>query len=112
MDLEHLQDYTSGRWIVKEGKDSEFVSVWEDFAAWAINSRGTVDAILLRDAHRQESFISMASWRDAASIESAIADPKWQEFVRRLEAMCDYTEVVQTEKAAYLSTAMISGMML
>jgi quinol monooxygenase YgiN len=75
---EHV--YTSGVWIVKEGRADEFERRWQE----AVNATSLefpdVKFMLLRDHGDPSRFVSLAEgWRNAEQIEAARATPAYQD---------------------------------
>jgi hypothetical protein len=53
------QLFTHGRWIVKPGREEDFVAAWRDFAEWTIASvEGSSGGWLLRDREQPNRFFS------------------------------------------------------
>lgn len=82
--------YTSGNWVVKEGKEKEFVAAWTELVQW---SQATFPAFgaafLIQQNDDPKHFISVGTWSDADAV------PKWRqhaEFPEKLGAarsLCD-----------------------
>ena len=49
--------YSQGTWIVKAGKESEFVEAWTEFAEWS-RVAGIINGKLLRDMAQPTRFIA------------------------------------------------------
>jgi len=54
--------WSSGRWVVKAGKESAFVEAWADFARWSAGEFPGARAWLLRDRASPRSFLSVGPW--------------------------------------------------
>jgi len=53
------QLFTSGQWLVKPGKEAEFISAWNTFAHWTgDNQAGVGSGHLLQDTTNSRSFLS------------------------------------------------------
>ena len=62
-----MEYYTSASWVVREGKEDEFVAGWRDWIEWTRdNVRGLISARLVRDTREPRHFISLAQWEDAS----------------------------------------------
>jgi len=55
--------YTSGDWLVKPGREEEFIDAWRDLAEWtaAETTQGT-RAVLLHDRDEPALFRSFGPW--------------------------------------------------
>ena len=51
--------HASGNWMVKKGKEQEFVARWTEFLEW---TRGLVSASLIQDEGNPGHFVSIALW--------------------------------------------------
>jgi heme-degrading monooxygenase HmoA len=61
--------YTVGIWIVKPGKEDEFVKAWSALAEWTKSTfEGAGSATLLRDQGQPNRFVSFGPWRSEADI--------------------------------------------
>ena len=86
----HEPLYTSGTWIVKPGKEKEFIDRWQDFAAWSRdNIAGLVKAHLLQDKEEPRKFESFGEWRDDYSIEQWRASKQFQDFMATMKQLCE-----------------------
>ncbi|MGH2605671.1 MAG: hypothetical protein ACRDG5_03690, partial [Anaerolineales bacterium] len=57
------QLFTSGAWLVKEGKEAEFVSAWKNFAEWTSRAGlGAGAGHLLQDTAEPRRFLSFGPW--------------------------------------------------
>jgi len=55
--------YTSGDWMVKPGRDEEFIEAWHDLAEWtAAEMAPGAPATLLRDRDEPAHFRSFGPW--------------------------------------------------
>ena len=89
-----MEYYTSGRWVVKEGCEEEFVEAWEEFARWsAENFEGASWARLGQQRDNPQHFLSLGSWLDDAEIEAWRAHPEFGRHMTRMEAMLADAEV-------------------
>jgi len=59
------QLFTSGTWLVKQGKEEEFVREWKEFADWSVqNNLGSDKPYLLEDINNPKYYISFGPWPD------------------------------------------------
>jgi heme-degrading monooxygenase HmoA len=76
------QLFTSGDWLVKEGKEGDFVKAWRELAEWtAGNVSGAGWATLLRDRDDPRRFLSFGPWQSLESIEAWRSSEGFQERV-------------------------------
>ena len=62
--------FTSGEWLVKPGKESEFIAAWNSFTDWTGQSQvGAGTDHLLRDTKNPGSFLSFGPWENTEAIE-------------------------------------------
>jgi heme-degrading monooxygenase HmoA len=55
--------YTSGDWMVKPGREEEFIEAWHDLAEWtATEIAPGASAMLLRDRDEPARFRSFGPW--------------------------------------------------
>jgi heme-degrading monooxygenase HmoA len=63
--------YASGNWLVKEGKEEDFVRAWRSWFEWSRDhAPGLRGAILIRSMDDPRRFVSMSTWES----EKARAD--------------------------------------
>jgi heme-degrading monooxygenase HmoA len=78
---EHFSHTT---WIVKPGREDEFVERWHAFAAWSAAEGLSARATLLRDVDDPTRFISFGPWETLTAIRHWRAQPGFHEHVARL----------------------------
>jgi heme-degrading monooxygenase HmoA len=84
------QPYTSGRWLVREGQEDEFITRWTEFTQWALeNSRGAEFFALIREEAEPRRFLSFGAWEDKASVDGWRSTPEFQERMRRCRELCE-----------------------
>lgn len=82
--------YTSGDWLVKEGREAEFVAAWRDLADWTAGSvPGAGWARLLRDRDEPRHFLSFGPWE---SLEAVAAWRSSEGFARRIGGIRDLVD--------------------
>ena len=83
-----MEEYSSGEWLVKAGREEEFVQTWREFADAA--SQGPDDwATLLRDRGNPRHFRSVGLWRDS---EQAVAWRASDRFKSGMESLRELLE--------------------
>jgi heme-degrading monooxygenase HmoA len=89
--------YTCSVWTVPEGRDDEFVSAFQRFAA-AADEIGAREGFILQDEDDPARFIVVRRW------ESAEAVQRWQQDDRRRHAAGEaLVQVVPEAQQAYLT---------
>lgn len=84
------QLFTSGDWLVKEGKEVEFVEAWRGLAEWTTaNTRGAGWATLLRDRDDPRRFLSFGPWQSLEAIEAWRSSEGFQERVGRMRELLE-----------------------
>jgi quinol monooxygenase YgiN len=84
------QPYTSGNWMVMEGKEDEFVRTWTEFTEWSLaNAPGAETFLLIRDATNPGRFISFGAWEDAGNVAAWRDRPEFQQRLGACRALCD-----------------------
>jgi quinol monooxygenase YgiN len=84
------QPYTSGNWIVSEGKENAFIEQWAAVADWCLaNSPGARFFRLIRDSQEPRHFISFGEWEDFDSVSVARSRPEFLRLFRGCQNLCD-----------------------
>jgi len=84
------QLYLSGQWLVKPGKEAEFISAWDTFAQWTVlNQAGAGSGHLIQDTANSRSFLSFSPWDSQDAIEQWRLKPEFQAFLSRARELCD-----------------------
>ena len=84
------QLYNSGQWLVKPGKEAEFISAWDTFAKWTVlNQAGAGSGHLIQDTANSRSFLSFSPWDSQDAIQQWRLKPEFQAFVSRARELCD-----------------------
>ncbi len=84
------QHFTSGEWLVKAGKESEFIVAWEYFAKWTGQSQvGAGTGHLLQDSTNPRKFLSFGPWDNIGAIDHWRDEPEFQAFVEKARELCD-----------------------
>jgi quinol monooxygenase YgiN len=72
--------YTSGVYIVREGREGEFTRRWQESADGAVLEFPDVKFMLFRDAENPRRFLSLEhGWRNPEQIEAARSTPGYQD---------------------------------
>lgn len=94
------QIYTSGDWLVKEGREEEFIAAWEEMASWTVETIETATwATLLRDDDNPRLFRSFGPWdsRDTVAI--------WREMDGFKERVARIRDLIESLDAKTMETA-------
>lgn len=84
------QPYTSGNWVVMEGKEEEFVARWTEFTEWSLaNAPGAEEFLLIRENEDPRHFISFGAWEDAGNVAAWRDRPEFQERLAACRALCE-----------------------
>jgi len=81
--------YTVGIWMIKPGKENEFVSKWSSFADWTkknISDVGT--GRLLQDTKDPLKFISFGDWQSEVVIQNWRNSDAFKNFVDSVKDIC------------------------
>ena len=82
--------YTSGRWVVQEGNEEEFVSRWRAFTEWAAREAdGAGHFTLLQQKDAPTHFISFGSWSGAEEIAAWRASEEFARHMGSCRELCD-----------------------
>jgi heme-degrading monooxygenase HmoA len=76
--------YTMGTWIVKPGREAEFVRRWEEMGVWTTGRFAGARGTLLRDREEPNRFVSFGPWKSAEQIGEWRSDPEFAEHVARI----------------------------
>jgi quinol monooxygenase YgiN len=96
--------YTSGVWVVKEGREDEFTRRWQESAdRLALEFRG-VKFMLWRDQENPRRFVSLGEgWRNRAQIDAARETPEFQDTMASIWRVLDSGEMTTLDLIASVS---------
>ncbi len=84
------QRFSVGIWLVKSGKEKEFIAAFGDFSKWVFNRNlGAVGVYLLQDIQQSNRFITCGPWENIQKIEEWRNLPEFKEFFAKTKEMCD-----------------------
>ncbi len=96
--------YSMGEWYVKEGREEEFIELWQRFANWTVQRvHGSTWATLLRDLEDPRRFVSFGPWTAQEAIDA------WQEMPEAREHLAALRELVEWFKSHTLELAGRAG---
>jgi len=81
--------WTHGRWIVKPGREDEFVAAWREFAEWSAESFPGGRGMLFRDREEEGRFVSFGPWPSMETAQEWRASAGFQERVGRIRELLD-----------------------
>jgi heme-degrading monooxygenase HmoA len=88
--MDGLDLYTHHVWVVRSGREEEFVARWKDLAEWtAGNVRGAGTARLLQDMEHPGRFISVAPWESREALAAWRSQLGYQERLGRLRELLE-----------------------
>jgi quinol monooxygenase YgiN len=96
--------YTSGVWVVKEGREDEFTRRWQESADRLVLDFPGVKFMLLRDQENPQRFVSLGEgWRNRAQIEAARETPEFQDAMSSIWRVLDSGEMAVLDLIASVS---------
>jgi heme-degrading monooxygenase HmoA len=85
--------YTSGRWLVRQGSEDDFIERWTDFTRWSLeNAAGARSFRLIRADSNPQSFLSLGEWDGSDAVQAWRSDPGFRERMGRCRELCDEFE--------------------
>jgi quinol monooxygenase YgiN len=96
--------YTSGVWIVKEGREDEFERRWQESVdAISLDYPG-VKFMLLRDRENPQRFVSFGEgWRNAEQVEALRESPGFQDSIASIWRLLDSGEMTTLDLVSEVS---------
>ena len=80
--------YTAGLWMVKPGKETDFVAAREEVVKWVVEKLGAMEAHLLQDLEQPQRFFSFGPWKDLQSIKAWRERPEFAGFLSKMKELC------------------------
>ena len=84
--------FTHTSWVVKEGRESEFVERWREWADWTRRQGLASHATLLRDVDDPRRFVSFGPWESMQAVRNWRALTGYHERVAELRELVDELE--------------------
>jgi quinol monooxygenase YgiN len=104
------QLYAFGVWIVKPGREDDFLAGWRELAEWtAANAPGAGVARLLQDEYQPMRFISIGPWDDQDALAASRSQLGFQERVAKLREMLETYTPANLELRAEVAAAPLSA---
>jgi quinol monooxygenase YgiN len=96
--------YTSGVWVVKNGREEEFTRRWHESADNLALDFPNVKFMLFRDRENPRRFVSLGEgWRNADQIDAARSTPEFQDAMASIWRMLDSGEIATLDLIASVS---------
>ena len=92
--------WTHGTWTVTAGRESDFVSLWEQLGDWTVKAFPGARGTLLRDTERPNVFISFGPWPDRETAARWRASEEFQEHVAAIKETLELFEPLLLEPVA------------
>ncbi len=84
------QRFSVGIWLVKPGKEYDFIAAFNEFAKWVFNKNlGSGEVYLLQDLQEPRHFITCGPWDSLQKIEEWRNLPEFKAFFIKAKEMCD-----------------------
>jgi quinol monooxygenase YgiN len=84
------QRFSLGIWLVKPGKENDFIAIFSDFAKWVFDHNiGAGEVYLLQDIQQPRRLITCGPWDSIQRIEEWRQLPEFKEFFTKAKEMCD-----------------------
>ncbi len=84
------QRFSVGIWLVKPGKEYDFIVAFNEFARWVFNQNlGAGEVYLLQDLQEPRRFITCGPWDSIQKIEEWRQLPEFEKFFIKAKEMCD-----------------------
>jgi len=96
--------YTSGVWIVREGREDEFRRRWQELVDGLSLEFPGLKFMLLRDSENPRRFVSLGEgWRNAEQVGSAQSLPSFQDALAALWRVLETGELTTMELVVEVS---------
>lgn len=92
--------YTLGIWLVKPGRENDFVQAWRDMARKTKEDFPQAQAVLMHDQDVPNRFISTGPWGSLEEIEQWRASSAYTDGVGAVREMIEHFEPHTLDEAA------------
>jgi heme-degrading monooxygenase HmoA len=97
------QFFTLATWLVKEGREADFISGWKSFAEWTGRSGlAAGSGHLPQDAANPRSLLSVGPWQSKEAIDQWRSAPEFKAF---FEAAREISEEIQPRTLSQVALA-------
>ena len=96
--------YTSGIWVVKQGREADFARRWQESADSVALNVPDLKFMLLHDRENPRRFISLGEgWRNAEQIEAARSTPDFQDAMTSIWRLLETGDISTLDLVASVS---------
>lgn len=82
--------YTSATWIVREGREADFVAAWRDLAGWTSRTmEGAGVGHLLQEVDQPRHLLSFGPWASQEAIQRWRGTAEFQAFLATARQLCE-----------------------
>lgn len=82
--------YSIGTWLVKPGREAEFIATWQDLALWTEDMNvGADEGTLVQDTAEPRRFFAFWPFESEMGVQRLRGDPKFKEYMMRMRAYCE-----------------------
>jgi len=100
-----IGNYSIAVWLIKPGREAEFVSAWHDFAAWTAHAgMGAFEGTLVQDIDEPRRFFCFWPFESDESIRRWRTDPRFREFMMRMRAYCENCQPSISRTVGYVDS--------
>ncbi|MCU1531027.1 MAG: Antibiotic biosynthesis monooxygenase [Arthrobacter sp.] len=95
--------YTLGIWLVKPGRENDFVQLWRDLARRTKEEFPGTKAVLMHDRDVTNRFISTGPWESLEQVEQWRASAAYEQSFTALNELLEHYEPHTLDEAASIS---------
>ncbi len=96
-------NYASGTWHVKDGRDEDFIERWKEFIRWSRETYpAMLEARLMRDRGTPGHYLSVSEWSDPASRDAWKQDEGFKTRMGACVELCENMKGADYDLAASL----------
>jgi quinol monooxygenase YgiN len=92
--------YTLGIWMVKPGRENDFVQAWRDIARKTQEDFPGGKAVLMHDRDVPNRFISTGPWESLEQIEQWRGSEMYQQSIQSIKEILEHFEPHTLDEAA------------
>ena len=84
-----MEVWTHGRWVVKPGREDEFVEAWRGLAERTAEEFPGAHGVLLRDRDKPNRFYSFGPWESSETVERWRGSTFFREGIGNIRELLD-----------------------
>ena len=85
--------YTYADWLIREGREDEFVRTWSEFVDWSTtDTDAALGGMLLQDSSDRRRFISIGPWKTADAAYEWFRKPELEARSAKLRELAERFE--------------------